>query len=57
MKKIDEKIRKFEKKYGMEFKDFKTALRKNEINNKYSYDVERDFWEWEGLITLKNRNK
>ena len=48
---IKEKIRKFEEKYGMNFEEFKENILKSEKS--YKYEVEKDFWEWESLETLK----
>lgn len=41
----------FEEKYGMDFADFRAAWGAGEIADQYSYEVERDYWEWEGLLT------
>ena len=48
---INEKIRRFEEKYGMNFEEFKKHVLSSDKS--YKYDVERDFWEWESLETLK----
>ncbi len=41
----------YEKKYGMDFAEFKAAWRDDKIPAQYSYEVESDYWEWEGAIT------
>ncbi len=48
---ISERIRVFEKKYGMSFEEFKKRVLGSDKS--YKYDVEKDFWEWESLETLK----
>lgn len=48
---LDEKIAAFEKKYAMTFPEFEKACRDGRIENSYSYEVEKDDWEWESLIT------
>lgn len=52
---IDPKIQEFEKKYGMGFEAFQEAWEKDEIEDKYSYDVESDYWKWEELVTRKKK--
>ncbi len=39
----------FEIKYGMNFKKFEKTWQKDEIRDKYSHEVERDYMEWESL--------
>lgn len=45
----NKKILEFEEKYGMSFKDFEKLWDKGKIKNKYSYEVESDFIDWEML--------
>lgn len=52
---IDPKIKEFEKTYGMEFESFQEAWENDEIEDKYSYDVESDYWKWEELVTRKKK--
>lgn len=44
-------IGRFEKKYKMNFKQFKKKWEEGKIGNKYSYEVEKDYWEWEAALT------
>ena len=55
LKKIIQSINNFEKKYGMTFLKFKNMWEKEEIDKKYSYIIEKDYWEWEGLISRKKK--
>ena len=55
LEKIESEIRKFEEKYGMTFEEFKRAWEEGKIKNKHSYEVEKDFWEWEGLMSRKKK--
>ena len=55
LEKIESEIRKFEEKYGMTFEEFKRAWEEGKIENKHSYEVEKDFWEWEGLMSRKKK--
>lgn len=41
----------FEKRYGMDFAAFKQAWDEGRVQAAHSYDVERDFWEWEAAAT------
>jgi hypothetical protein len=39
----------YELKYGMTFSEFAVAWEKNDIPDRWSHSVERDYMEWEGL--------
>jgi outer membrane lipopolysaccharide assembly protein LptE/RlpB len=41
----------FEAKYGMTFDQFKVKFAGEEIPNQYSYEVERDYFDWEAAVT------
>ncbi len=45
----------FEQRYGMDFAAFKQAWQEGHIANKHSYEVERDYWEWEAVVTDEER--
>ena len=45
----------FEKKYGMNFEAFKKLWDAGRVPNQYAYEVEKDYLEWEGLITRQTR--
>ncbi|MFB6147715.1 MAG: hypothetical protein ABEJ66_02415 [Candidatus Nanohaloarchaea archaeon] len=55
LEKVEEGIEEFEEKYGMSFEEFEEKWENDEIDERYSYDVESDFWEWEGLVTRRKR--
>lgn len=48
---LEEQITSYEKKYNMTFSEFDEAMRNGKIENSYSYDVEKDNWDWEASIT------
>lgn len=51
---IEEKINKLKEKWNMSFKEFEKACKENKLKkDPYSYEVEKDYIEWEALITLK----
>lgn len=41
----------FEEKYGMDFEAFKRLWAAEQVPNQYTYPVEKDYLEWEGLVT------
>jgi hypothetical protein len=51
LKEASERREAFEQRYGMEFQAFKQAWTEGRIENSHSYEVERDYWEWEATVT------
>ena len=51
IEKIKSEIKKYETKYKMNFNEFKDKFEKGKISNAYSYQVETDYLEWEGLVS------
>ena len=45
----------YSQRYGMEFSAFKQAWEEGRIPNEHSYEVERDYWEWEAATTDEAR--
>jgi hypothetical protein len=41
----------FEARYGMDFAAFQQAWKQDQIADKHSYEVERDYWAWEAVVT------
>lgn len=35
----------------MNFNDFKRGWDEENIKDRYSYEVEKDYWDWEALVT------
>jgi hypothetical protein len=52
---VESEISKMEGKYHLTFPDFKTRWEQGKIDQKYSYEVEKDYWEWEGFVSRKNK--
>ena len=47
------KIKAYESKWKMTFADFESAFKNRALPaDIYSYEVEKDFWEWEGMDSL-----
>lgn len=44
-----ERLFEFEKKYGVVFLEFKEAWENDKLPDKYSYETERDYMEWESM--------
>ena len=51
LKEVDDERQLFEQKYGMDFAEFKRQWHADLIPDRYSYEVERDYWDWEGAVT------
>lgn len=49
LKECEESLFQFESRYGMEFESFAGAWDKDEIPEKHSHGIERDYMEWEGF--------
>ena len=51
---FDGQISAFEAKWGMTFAEFSDRFENDQLDqDSYSYDVEKDFWDWEKAETLK----
>jgi len=51
LKETRERQTEFEARYGMDFFTFQQAWQKDQIAEKHSYGTERDYWEWEAVVT------
>jgi hypothetical protein len=40
----------FEERYHQSFAEFKQAWHSDKVADKYSFHVERDYWEWEAAV-------
>jgi hypothetical protein len=45
----------FERHHGMSFESFRRAWEEGRIASKHSYEVEKDYWEWEAAVTDEDR--
>jgi len=55
LKEVGEQRKRLEERYQMDFEAFKQAWNEGQIPNKYSYEVERDYWKWEAAVTDERR--
>ncbi len=51
LKEAEQNLATFVGRYGMSFEQFQSAWENGQIANRHSYEVERDFWEWEAAHT------
>jgi hypothetical protein len=52
---IAKQLHTLEQKYGMSFEQFDVRFQAEALPNQYSYEVEQDYLEWEGLLCRKRR--
>ncbi len=55
LEKINEAIRGYEHKYEMPFEQFQAYGQAENIPNQFSYKVESDYLEWDGLTSRKKK--
>jgi translation initiation factor 2 alpha subunit (eIF-2alpha) len=55
LRECDEQILKYETKYGMDFDQFESAWKRDELEGKHSHEVERDLMEWEGFVLERQK--
>jgi arginyl-tRNA synthetase len=55
LKETQERCKAFEERYQMTFATFQQAWQENRIPDKYSYEVEHDYWGWEAAVTDEQR--
>jgi len=49
LQEVEQRAGNFEKRFGMTFEKFQQAWKNDLIPDKYPYEVEKDYWEWETL--------
>lgn len=49
-KDVERQIADFQSQYHQSFAEFKQAWDSDQIADKYSFQVEHDFWEWEAAV-------
>lgn len=50
---IQDAIQKFEQKHEMSFEQFQEYGEMGQLSDQFSYEIESDYLEWEGLISRK----
>lgn len=51
LQEVEREIKAFEERYCINFDDFKRAWDEGKIADKNLYEVEKDYWDWEALVT------
>ena len=51
----NERCHTFEQRYGMEFEAFRDAWNEDRIPDRYGYQVEQDYWDWEAAVTDRQK--
>jgi hypothetical protein len=51
LKEVAEARRAFEQKYSMTFEEFKEKWQAGLLLDRHAYEIEKDYWEWEGAVT------
>ncbi len=52
---IEKDLHTFESKYGLTFDRYRQQWEAEDRDEDYSWEAERDYLEWEGLVTRKHR--
>lgn len=52
---INKKLKKFNEKYKNDFNKFEKLWKEGKIKDKFSYNIEKDYLEWDSLVTRKNK--
>ena len=52
---LERDVQRFEEKYGITFPVFEQRFQNGDIPDAFSYKVESDYLEWEGLLSRKKR--
>jgi hypothetical protein len=55
LEKISANIQTYEQKYNMTFEQFQARGEEKDISDQFSYEVEGDYLEWEGLVSRKKK--
>ena len=55
LEKIDAGIQEFEGRYGMSFEAFEAKAQEGAMPDQFSYKVESDYLEWDGLVSRKRK--
>lgn len=57
LEQIETELRDFETKYGMAFEEYRQRWESEDRDDDYRWEVERDYLEWEALVTRMRRLK
>lgn len=57
IERVEGELKRLEEKYSMTFGEFKGRFDREEFPGPYSYSIETDYLEWEGLVSRLSRYK
>jgi hypothetical protein len=55
MNEADHQLQEYENRYGMSFEEFRDAWENDNLPDRHSYEIEKDYWEWEAAFTDRER--
>jgi hypothetical protein len=55
LERIESALRDYEQKHGMTFQQFEAQARTGEMSDRFSYEKEKDYFEWDSLVTRKRK--
>lgn len=55
LRELESGLKRLEEKYRMTFPEFERAFNNEHIPDAFSYEVESDYLEWEGILSRKKR--
>jgi hypothetical protein len=55
LQKINTALHTYEQKYGMSFDQFQARGQEESLPDQFSYEVESDYLEWDGLVSRKQK--
>ncbi len=53
LQQVEAAIQTYENRYGMSFPEFEARGREGTLPDRFSYEVERDYFEWDSLVTRR----
>lgn len=54
---IETEIHAYEQRYGMPFEEFEARGRSGDLADRFSYPVEQDYFDWDGLVARRRKLK
>jgi hypothetical protein len=55
LKETQRQRQQFQERYGMDFAAFQSAWHAGKIPNKFDFQTEQDYWQWEAAVTDEAR--
>ena len=55
LEKINVDLEAYERRYGMSFREFEAQGQSGELTDSFSYEVEKDYFEWDSRVPRKRK--